>query len=121
MCVLYRAKLCCGVVCCVLLQLPSPVSSMALNKQGSSLLLNCLDKVIRLADVAARPAKAKPVSRDAAEEALRTAPVSNKYAGRACMFAVFLCLLSTLRAGMVIIDRSLHWLQSRGADLSGCG
>lgn len=56
-----------------LIKLPSPVSSMALNKQGSSLLLNCLDKVIRLADVAARPAKMKPVSRDAAEEALRSA------------------------------------------------
>lgn len=61
---------------------------MALNKQGSSLLLNCLDKVIRLADVAARPAKAKPVGRDAAEDALRTAPVS-KRAGHARV--CFLC------------------------------
>jgi hypothetical protein len=62
---------------------------MALNKQGSSLLLNCLDKVIRLADVAARPAKLKPVSRDAAEEALRSATVSGPCwcAGSVCVGA----------------------------------
>lgn len=103
-----------GVVCGVL-QLPSPVSSMALNKQGSSLLLNCLDKVIRLADVAARPAKAKPVSRDAAEEALRTAPVST-CAGCTCLFC---CVVDA--SGRHSDHRGLQRLRSWGASLSDCG
>jgi hypothetical protein len=52
---------------------------MALNKHGSEqawLLLNCIDKVIRLADVAARPKQLKPVSKDTAEAAVRSAAVS---------------------------------------------
>jgi hypothetical protein len=70
-----------AVLYCVALQLPSPVSSMALNKHGdqqSWLLLNCIDKVIRLADVAARPKQLKPVGKDAAEAAVQSAAVSQQ-------------------------------------------
>lgn len=70
---------CCAVLCRLLaVQLPAAVSSMSLNKQGSHLLLNCVDKVVRLADVRPPPPGTKPVSKEAAEDALRAAAVSTR-------------------------------------------
>jgi hypothetical protein len=51
---------------------------MSLNRQGSHLLLNCVDKVVRLADVRPSPEGTQPVSKEAAEDALRAAAVSTR-------------------------------------------
>ena len=59
------------------LQLPAAVSAMELNRQGTVLVLNCTDKVIRLADVCARADHVDPLSQEEARAKLDALGVSH--------------------------------------------